>query len=390
MIKTKGAVQGRENLAQQKRSEEAEAFIEKYRVTGGNTFDPKTRKTKLHVMHGGIPEGGIQVRLLEKDGVQAVVDSFCEIGIKQPMEILGVIWSDPKNPNISKDNLIVDLNSTIPPAYIHIVCGGHRTKALQSCHMLFPIKVLYKHYWVTILIVPRTKENIKLLLYIGNSDNRKAQVLVKTSQWSVVQQFRRNWERFEADEDLSKKEKVDEFSAYKIETQPQTGFMMNTCHTFSAVCSVDQPVWDLMVRIFNGEFVVNKNLKGQKKPDAVTHFTSMTGIPTSKLVAWLQRVLDGDWLTSHFSRRCNIYRKQVKVSGQCLEYINIQRPKYMFLTMNDVAKVYPAVNDISWFDAVVKSCDDAVKAKLSPHAQKMIDEMMEEKDAADKEKKVLT
>jgi len=255
---------------------------------------------------------------------------------------------------------------------------------------LFPIKLLYKHYWVTILIVPRTKANISLLLYIGNSDNRKAQVLVKTSQWSVVQQFRRNWERFEADPDLSKKEKVDEFSAYKIETQPQTGFMMNTCHTFSALCSVDKPVWDLMVRIFNGEFIVNKLLKGQKKPDAVTHFTSMTGVPTYKLVQWLQRVLDGEWLTSHFSKRCIIYRKQVKVSGQCLEYINIQRPRYMFITMNDVAKVYPAVNDVSWFDAVVKSCDDAVKAKLSPHAQKMIDEMMEEKDAADKERKVLT
>jgi len=166
--------------------------------------------------------------------------------------------------------------------------------------------------------------------------------------------------------------------------------MMNTCHTFSALCSVDKPVWELMVRIFNGEFIVNKLLKGQKKPDAVTHFTSMTGVPTYKLVQWLQRVLDGEWLTSHFSKRCIIYRKQVKVSGQCLEYINIQRPRYMFITMNDVAKVYPAVNDVSWFDAVVKSCDDAVKAKLSPHAQKMIDEMMEEKDAADKEKKVLT
>ena len=56
--------------------------------------------------------------------------------------------------------------------------------------------------------------------------------------------------------------------------------------------------------------------------------------------------------------------------------------------MGDVAKVYPAVNDPSWFDGVVASCDDAVKAKLSPHAQKMIDDMMVEQDEADKEKKV--
>ena len=44
------------------------------------------------------------------------------------------------------------------------------------------------------------------------------------------------------------------------------------------------------------------------------------------------------------------------------------------------------VNDPSWFDGVA-SCDDAVKAKLSPHAQKMIDNMKQ--DEADKEKKVL-
>jgi len=139
------------------------------------------------------------------------------------------------------------------------------------------------------------------------------------------------------------------------------------------------------VRMFNGEFVVNKALKGQKKQEAATHFTAMSGIPTYKLVAWLQRVLDGDWLTSTFAKRCLIWRKAARVSAQTLEYINIQRPKYLFQTMNDVAKVYPA-NDSNWFGGVTQSCDDAVKAKLSPHAQKMIDDMMIEQDEADKEK----
>jgi hypothetical protein len=97
VLKTKGILQGRENLTQQKRSAEAETFIEKYRVTGGNTYDTKTRKVKCNVMWGGVPEASIQVRLLEKEGVQQVVDSFCELGIKQPMEIVGVIWEDPKN-----------------------------------------------------------------------------------------------------------------------------------------------------------------------------------------------------------------------------------------------------------------------------------------------------
>ena len=96
-------------------------------------------------MGGCPPEAAIQFRLLEKDGVQAVLDSFCELGIKQPMEIIGVIWADPKNTQLNRENLILDLLSPNPPAYIHIVCGGHRTKALQTCHLLFPLKVLYKY-----------------------------------------------------------------------------------------------------------------------------------------------------------------------------------------------------------------------------------------------------
>lgn len=390
MLKSKGVPTFKENVVQQNRQIEAESFIEKYRVKGGNTYDPKTRKVKVNVMWGGIPEKAVQVRLLEKKGVDEVVESYMQLGIKQPMEIVGVIWVDPSNSQLNIENLMLDVSQPNPPAYIHIVCGGHRTKGLQTCHSLFPLKPLYKWLFLTLLIVPRTNANIATLLYIGNSDNRKAQVVVKTTQWSVVCQFRRAQERFDEDATLSKKDKLDAFAAYKQETQPETGFTANTCHTFSAICSVDQSVWDLMVRIFNGEFIVNKALKGQKKPDAVTHFTSMSGIPPPKLCTWLQRILNGEWLTSTFHKRCNIYRKAERVSAQILEYISIQRPKYMFSTMTDVAKVYPAVQDHGWFDGVVASCEDAVKSKLSPHAQKMIDEMILQKEELDNERKVFS
>ena len=59
VLRARGLGQGRENLVQQQRSAEAEAFIEKYRVTGGNTYDTKTRKVKCFVMWGGVPEAAI-------------------------------------------------------------------------------------------------------------------------------------------------------------------------------------------------------------------------------------------------------------------------------------------------------------------------------------------
>ena len=75
-------------------------------------------------------------------------------------------------------------------------------------------------------------------------------------------------------------------------------------------------------------------------------------------------------------KRCKIYRKAARVSKQVVEHISILRPKYQFTDMDTVAKVYPKVVDGEWFDTVVKSCEDMVKAKLSQHAIKLIEDMV--------------
>jgi hypothetical protein len=227
------------------------------------------------------------------------------------------------------------------------------------------------------------------LLWIGNADNKKSQILVKTSQWSVVAQYRRQIESIQEDPTMTPEAATKAFTAYKQLTAPQIPFETNTLHTFSAVASVDANVFALMEKIFNGEFVLNKDLKGQKKPDAVTHFTSMSGIPPELLCKWLQRVLDGETLTKHFQKRCKIWTKNERVSGQVLEYIQTIRNHYQFSNIDDVGKVFPAVLDTNWFDAVVNSCGDAAKATLSSHARKMIDEMIANKEEMDRQTKVI-
>ena len=71
----------KENSQQQAHTKAAEDFIEKFRVKGGNTYNPLTRKVRVHVMHGGVPEKALKVRDLEKDGVQAIAKSFLDLGI---------------------------------------------------------------------------------------------------------------------------------------------------------------------------------------------------------------------------------------------------------------------------------------------------------------------
>ena len=386
-MRPKGAKAEKEDLVQQAHQAASEAFIEKYRVKGGNTYDPKTRKVQVLVDWGGVPERDLKVRDLEKDGVTMLVDSFMN-GIRMPMEIIGVIWVDGTTTLIEIDNFIVDLSNANFLRFIHIICGLHRTTALQRCHKNYPDKSLYKYLYLTLLIVPRTAANIQTILFIGNSDNRKSQILVRTSQWSVVAQYRRQLDRIRADTTLSASEQITAFTAYKQLTAPEIPFEKNTLHTFSAVASVDKAVFRLMKKIFTGEFVPNKLLKGQKKPEAVTHFTCMSGIPPKSLCEWLQRVVDGVWLTSQFMKRCKIYTKNERVCGQILEYMQTKRSSFFFSSIADVAKVYPAVVNNVWIDAVVSSCEEAVKAKLSAHATKMIDDMITAQELSDKESKV--
>jgi len=387
-FKGKGVRSIKEDLVQQQANKVAEDFIEKFRVKGGNTYNGLTRKVRVHVMSAGVPEKALMVRQMEKDGVLQLAKSFRDSGIHHPMEIIGVIWVDGTI-RIDPNNFQVDLAATVPPRPINIVCGLHRTSALQMCHRTFPKKALYMYLDLTLLVLPRTVTNINTLLWIGNADNKKSQILVKTSQWSVVAQYRRQIESIQDDPSITPEQAGKAFSAYKQLTAPQIPFEANTLHTFSAVASVDASVFALMEKIFNGEFVLNKALKGQKKPEAVTHFTSMSGIPPDLLCKWLQRVLDGETLTKHFQKRCKIWTKNERVSGQLLEFIQTIRNQYQFSSIDDVGKVFPAVLDTNWFDAVVNSCGDAAKSTLSPHARKMIEEMIANKEEKDRQTKVL-
>ena len=367
----------KENAASQQKQKEADDFIEKYRVKGGNCYDPNTRKVVIPVDWATPPESSLMVRELENAGVKLLMASLLK-GV-QTMELIAVMWLDhPSTLTSLKDlaDITFDTTQKAPPRPIMMIDGLHRATAMQGCHKSYPKKPLYQNLSVILLIIPRTRPNIQLCLFIGNSHNNATQTVVKTTQWQVVKQYRRQLEWIQTDTSLSADAQAKAFHAYKHENKDNQPFEDNTLHTFSAVVQVDGRVFDMMRKIFNGEYKYNKELKGQRTPDAMTHFVNMAGIPVDNLCQWLQRVVDGEWLTSTFMKRCKIYTKQMKVTNQITEHMQVLRPSYNFKTIEAVAKVYPKVLDAEWFDMVVASCDDAVKAKLSSHAIVLIEDMV--------------
>ena len=387
--KVKGIKAVKEDKESQQQQKDCEEFIEKYRVRGGNCYNKVTRMIEIPVMWGSSPDKSLLVRALENQGIRDLYESFMK-GLL-PMVLIGITWSDFPSPlNRLKDlnNIDFDLAACAPPRPIMMIDGNHRTHALQEAHSDFPKKALYKTLKLILLVLPKTRQNIQMCLFIGNSRNYAAQVYVKTTQWSATCQFRRQWEELEADTTLSHAERQREFAAYKVRTQPKIHFEPNTCHTFSALCQVDERVWDMMVIIFSGRYTLNNKIKGQTTPKAMTHFVAMTNIPVDKLCAWLQKIIDGQWITSTFFKRCKFYNKQMKVAAQMLEYIQIVRPKYNFQSLPGVAIKYPDVLDVDWMNTVVNSCDDKIKDKLSPHAVELIEAMLARQEKKDNEPKV--
>ena len=389
-MRAKGAKGLKEDLEAQAKQKQMDDFIEKYRVKGGNLYDPKTRTLKLPVMWPESPEKALKVRDLEIQGIKDLADSFM-IGV-QMMVLIAVMWLDYPNEMArlrDLNNIFFDDTQKAPPRPIYMIDGNHRCHGMQECHQCFPRKPLYLHLNLILLILPRNRTNLRQCLYIGNAKNYSTGIYVKATQWQIVKQFRRQWEEYECDLTLTPEERVKLFSTYKSESQPTIPFEPSTCHTFSALCSVSQNVWEKIEKIFNGEYKINKNLKGQTTPTAMTHFMSMSGIPSHLLVTWLQRVLDGEYITRTFQQRCQIHTKQIRVSRLIVEFIALTKPNYMFTTIEGVATIYPKVQDPTWFDTVVKCSDDAVKSKLTDHAKSLILKMMQMQEAEDDEPVVL-
>ena len=219
----------KENSVQQEITRASQEFIEKYRVKGGIGYDIVTRKVKVHVKNGGIPENSIKVRDLERDGVDLLIDSFLNTGIKLPMDIIGVIWADPNSKLLSTENLGVDFTVPVTRYFIHFITGLHRMTAMAECHKMFQKKALYSSIDLVLLIVPKTHLNKQTLLYIGNSDNRKTQAVVKTSQWSVVKQFRRQLEEIQSDTTLSASEQQLPSATTKHNPRPKSLSLQTLC-----------------------------------------------------------------------------------------------------------------------------------------------------------------
>lgn len=153
----------------------------------------------------------------------------------------------------------------------------------------------------------------------------------------------------------------------------------------ATLAKVPNYIWDLIASIFQGAVTRNKKLKSQATPTSLTHFTSMGKIPTADLKVWLERVVKGEWNTKHFSDRCNLYKKSIRVKHDILEFVQSVRSEQKFESYEKIVQSYPQLGDKAWFSNVVQWVPQSVKAKLSPHIKDMIIKILDEADKEEDE-----
>ena len=360
-----------------------QAWVDKYLVKGGTLSTTDTGYCLVNPDWFSTPEDILLVRELENAGVDMLLEEFCK-GIFN-LKITVLVWADVPavNSQYSCKSFLVDTSLPTPPRPFQVIGGNHSAHAMKKGKQLFPKKKMFAQAKCRVLLVPRTQENIDMALMFGNLDNRAAQSVVKTSQMSVVRQFRRQWLSVQADTSLTPSQKVAAFAAYKKKVSPQIPFTHNTQHTFSALCCLPESVFSRMDKIFWGQYVRNSELRGQSTPPtAMTHFVNMSGIDEEQLCKWLQRVIDGVWSTATFNTRCILHKKTIRVMEQVMEYINILKPTMNFTSWPNLCRSYPMCEDGGWFDGILNACPDAVKSVLPAHCKSLIEMMVANQDRA--------
>ena len=110
-----------------------------------------------------------------------------------------------------------------------------------------------------------------------------------------------------------KKKQQEEWKEYKDQCAQSMPYIGGSFQTMASIARLDPEIFDLVKIIFEGRFKVNKQLRGQQKPVALTHFQKMGNVPTEHLIRWLTRVVNGESTCKQFDERITWFKKRVMV-----------------------------------------------------------------------------
>jgi hypothetical protein len=359
------------DVEKMRRTENAMQWYQKHRIV-----NPKDKSGRWNVRPSWISPISdlLRARDLKESHVITMMAGYCTYGvIAFDCNVRLVMLCKTQE---ECDAINLDLTANKPPHPMEPFVGAHSSTGLTRLNKAWPNNKSFVTINSEIIACVETEENIRMIKYLGTLDNTVKAIREDMSMWDCVKQMHNSLihiaKRHPKDPSAQKKlwKEVKEDCEAGM---PFTGGSFQTC---AALAKSAQPVWLLVEQIFSGQFKLNKDLKGQKTPTALTHFNAMGNIAQENLTRWLTRVVEGQWTTAMFSQRCHAFKKSERVASEIIEYVNTMN-FHAFQTSDEMCEVYPAMGTDCWFANVMEWTPNKKGPGPSAFIKDLIDKVVE-------------
>ena len=356
---------------------ETKEWFNDYRRTDKlNLYDSKQGKAVLPVELLCHPEECIEARVRREEIHESVYHSMKKMGVGRT-DVVILVWEEDLEENaIEIDNM----PSTASALKYQVLCGDHTVSAMSRLHKENPGDDQYKSVACEVVICPKTQHNIRLAYNFGALDNELKAMTTGITSWDVVVKIHNTIEEVKSKPAASTKAKKAQKELMDKElTEIYKGvsgkYSKLTFGSMRVLGSKTGKIWDNIKRLFDTP-IPTKVPKGQPKPvtPSVGHFYGMANIPEERLVKWSDRFfrLVEPWNSLIFKKRCETWKKEKRVKGQMLDYVNIKYPDDLTENWGDLCQKYPFFADEHKVAEWIGQVGDQAKSQLITHVKQNI------------------
>jgi len=355
----------------------AKEWLATHRVTDCNLMD---RNAKLVVPVNWLTRPTEQcARPVDESHVNTIYESLGKLGL-QETRVVVVLWKDDlDNAKIDWQEPRFDVTDETPPVPFHVIMGLHTTLAVQRHNKRDPSAKQFRSLPCEVSIAEKSESALDYIRLTGTVDNTVKGITKKMTCWDCMYQIHNEISRIDKQyaHETEQKRRI-RHTRYRESCSGSMGYSPHTMGTMFAIALQEDRVFDKLEKIFTGQVKPRRSKNNKitpfKVPASANNFRSMKIVPVDTVLVWLDFIIDGTETTNDFLCRCNKWRKEAWVTQAILEYINETLDSSTTYTSYDQAgKTFDFLNDPTWLERIVASCEDEKKKGIPRSTMKEIE-----------------
>lgn len=288
------------------------------------------------------PEEKYRARVARQENVDTLEQSLLSFGsVNEHVEVVLFVAAKktipPKNgfkPPLTAD----DMKNRGFEGY-YTICGDHTQRAMNQLHKRFKNNPKWATLSCTVYVCQRSPENYAYLKSWGILDNIKGEKRVAVSFHDKITALHEDFVALaEFDSQSGHKERT---SQLKLQRCKDFGdISLGQLGQLWSLASRTGPVWDLLIRIINGDITPPAQLKSTsnrragggrarvKPVKSASNFTNIGGLDDSVLIPLLQSVVNGQLTLQKLNDKCALIKARMRVQTAVLSDVKIDEDSW--------------------------------------------------------------